>query len=302
MSDKLSALRHLLSASRYGASDHRAKIALEYLDPRAVAGWIYWKIAQRQLGEIEPGEIRRIQVLPEESSLLITGAPAALDRLQVLVENLDSPSGASISISCTSVETTEPHRLLCQPRVPTAIEMPDGSEFDPAATELDVGRLCPVAPQFADECVVVVNSYVDHSELDRMIEEGVAEIPWEPRLAEREGLGGAVTFQCEHTTPSGRPGLRLAALVGSNGLITIQVSLRCGDDDRPSSSGTLQYVALPGQTVAMGVIPRRGQSSTTTVLLVTADTMDRRGRRKAHRRAIEYARRVQRKAEVAKAR
>lgn len=294
MSDKLAALRHLLAASRYGATDHRAKIVLEHLDPRAVAGWVYWKLAQRQLGEIEPGNIRRIQVLPEENSVLITGEPAALDRLQVLIESLDTPSGASISLTCTSVETTEPQRLLCQPRIPSIIEMPDGSEFDPAATELDVGKLCPVAPDYADDCVVVVNPYVDPAELDRMIDEGVAEMPWEPRLVEREGLGGAVTFQCEHTMPSGQPGLRLAALLGANGLITVQVSLRCTGDDKPSSSGTVQYVALPGQTVAVGVIPHRGRLAKTTVLLVTADTLEKHSRRRAQRRARDYARRMHR--------
>ncbi len=296
MSDKLAALRHLLAASRYGATDHRARITLEFLDPRAVAGWIYWKLSQRELGEIEPGDIRRIQVLPEENGLLITGDSAALDRLQVLIENIDTPSTAKISISCTSVETTQPQRLLCQPRTPTLIELADGTEFDPAAGELDVGKLCPVAPDYADQCIVVVNPYVDADELDEMIEEGVAEMPWEPRFAERKGLGGAVTFQCEHTMPSGQPGLRLAALVGANGLITVQVSLRCAGDNRPSSSGTVQYVAFPGQTVAVGVMPRRGEVEKMTVLLVTADTVDRHARRKAHRRAHEHTKRLHRRA------
>ena len=293
MADKLAALRHLLAASRYGATDHRAKIALDFLDPRAVAGWVYWKLSQRQLGEIEPGSIHRIQVLPEEKSLLITGEAAALDRLQVLIESLDTPNAPSISVSCLSVETAEPYRLLCQPRVPTIIEMPDGTEFDPATTELDVGRLCPVAPDYADRCVLVVNPYVDPGELERMIEEEAAEMPWEPRLVEREGLGGVVTFQCEHTTPSGQPGLRLAALVGRHSLITVQVTLRCDGQDDGSNSGTVQYVALPGQTVAVGVIPRRRRRAKTAVLLVTVDILDRGSRRVALRRAREHAQRLQ---------
>ena len=289
MSDKLAALRHLLSASRYGATDHRAKIKLEYLDPRAVAGWIYWKLSQRQLGEIEPGSIHRIQVLPEENSLLITGDSASLDRIQMLIESLDLPSAPAISVSCISVETTEPQRLLCQPRIPMLIERPDGTEFDPAARELDVGRLCPVAPDYADECIVVVNPYVDPDELEKMVDEGVAEMPWEPRLVEREGLGGAVTFQCEHTMPSGRPGLRLAALVGATGLITLQISLRCTGDDQPSSSATVQYVSMPGQTIAVGVMPRSRQSDKMPVLLATADTVDGRARQRARRHAQRHA-------------
>jgi len=294
MPDKLSALKTLLAASRYADTDHRAKIELYHLDPRAVAGWIYWKLSQRQFEEIDPTQIRRIKVLPEDNALLVTGDPGALDRLQVMIERLDVPHAASISVSCVSVETTEPQRLLCQPRVPNIIERPDGTEYDPAKEQLDVGKLCPVAPEYADECIVVVNPYVDEDELDRMIEDGTAEMPWEPRFAEHKGLGGTVTFQCEHTMPSGQPGLRLAALVGTNGLITVQVSLRCAGDNRPSSSGTVQYVAFPGQTVAVGVIPGRMSVDRVTVLLVTADTIDRQTRNKAHRRAYEHTKRLHR--------
>lgn len=294
MPDKLAALRHLLAASRYADTDHRAKIELYHLDPRAVAGWIYWKLSQRQLEGVDPGDVRRIKVLPDDDALLITGDPAALDRLQVLIERLDVPHAATISVSCIAVQTTEPQRLLCQPRVPNIIERPDGTQFDPAGEQLDVGKLCPVAPEYADDCIVVVNPYVDPDEIDVMLEEGTAEMPWEPRFAEHKGLGGTVTFQCEHTMPSGQPGLRLAALVGANGLITVQVSLRCEGDNRPSSSGTVQYVAFPGQTVAVGVIPGRVSVEKMTVLLVTADTVDRQTRSKAHRRAYEHAKRLHR--------
>ncbi|NLO04653.1 MAG: hypothetical protein GX131_02370 [candidate division WS1 bacterium] len=294
MPDKLDALRHLLAASRYGATDHRAKVALDHLDARAVAGWLYWKLSQRQISEVEPGDIRRIQVIGDENALLITGENAALDRLQVLIESLDVPHAATISLTCISVETTQPHRLLCQPRAPNVIERPNGTQFDPAAAEVDVAKLCPVAPDYADECITVINPYVDTDELDAMIAEGVAEMPWEPRLAERKGLGGAVTFQCEHTMPSGRPGLRLGALMGTTGLITVQVSLRCAGEGAPEASATVQYVAFPGQTVAIGVIPQRGAIEKMTVLLVTADTIDRGARERAHRGAEAYAGRLHR--------
>lgn len=295
MPDKLAALRNLLAASRYGAIDNRAKIRLEHLDPRAVAGWVYWKLSQREFTDIEPGHIRRIQVLPDENALLITGEPVALDRIQVLIESLDVPQAAKISLSCVSVRTSQPQRLLCQPRSPNLVQMPDGTEFDPAAEELDVGKLCPVAPDYADECIVVVNPYVDTDELDRMLEEGVADMPWEPRFVERKGLGGTVTFQCEHTMPSGIPGLRLAALVGQMGLITVQVSLRCSGEGRMAeTSATVQYVAFPGQTVAVGVIPRVGTVKEMPVLLVTADTVDRHARKRAHRLAGEHTRGLRR--------
>jgi hypothetical protein len=294
MPDKLAALKHLLAASRYADTDHRAKIELYHLDPHAVAGWIYWKLSQQQFEEIEPSEIRRIKVLPDDNALLVTGEPGALDRLEVLIDRLDVPHAAAISVACVSVETTEPHRLLSQPRVPNIIERPDGTEYDPASEHLDVGRLCPVAPEYADDCIIVVNPYVDADEVDRMIEDGTAEMPWEPRFAEHKGLAGTVTFHCEHTMPSGQPGLRLAALLGANGLITVQVSLRCRGDARPSSSGTLQYVAFPGQTVAVGVIPAGVAVGEMTVLLVTADTIDRHARSRAHRRAHEHTRRLHR--------
>lgn len=292
MSDKLAALKHLLAASRYADTDHRAKIELFHLDPRAVAGWLYWKLSQRELEGIMPGDIRRMRVLPDDNALLVTGEPAALDRLNVLVERLDVPHTTSISVSCVSVETTEPQRLLCQPRVPNIIERADGTEFDPAAEHLDVGKLCPVAPEYADECIVVLNPYVDQDELERMIDDGTASVRWEPRFIERKGLGGSVTFQCEHTMPSGMPGLRLAALVGANGLITVQVSLRCEGDRQPSTSGTVQYSTFPGQTVAVGVIPGHREIKKMTVLLVTADTVDRHTRSKAHQRAYEHAKRL----------
>ncbi|MGI5817835.1 MAG: secretin N-terminal domain-containing protein [Armatimonadota bacterium] len=292
MSEKLAALRHLLAASRYADTDHRARIELYHLDARAVAGWIYWKLSQRQLEGIEAGDIRRIKVLPNDNALLITGDPAALDRLEVLIERLDVPHATTISVSCVSVETTQPQRLLCQPRVPNIIERADGTQFDPAEGQLDVGKLCPVAPEYADDCIVVVNPYVDADEVDRMIEDGTAEMPWEPRFVEHRGLGGTVTFQCEHTMPSGRPGLRLAALVGANGLITVQVSLRCEGDQRSSSSGTVQYVAFPGQAVAVGVIPGRSTVEKMIVLLITADTVDRHARSRAHQHAQEHTRRL----------
>ncbi len=292
MPDKLAALRNLLAASRYGAVDHRTTIPLEFLDARAVAGWLYWKLSQNQLPGIEPGQVRRIKVLADENALLVVGESVALDRLEALIDSLDVPTAASISLSCLSVETTEPERLLCHPRAPTLVEMPDGSQLDPTADALDVGKLGPLAPDFADDCVVVVNPYVDASEVDRMMEEGVAEMVYEPRFIERQGLGGAVTFQCEHTMPSGRSGLRLAALVGENGLITVQVSLRC--DGASQTSATVQYVAFPGQTVAVGVIPRVSAVEKMTVLLVTADTIDRQARDRAHRIAREHARGIRR--------
>ncbi len=294
MPDKLAALRHLLAASRYGATDHRATIPLKFLDARAVAGWLYWKLSQRQLGEIEPGDVRRIKVLSDQNALLLVGESAALDRLDALIDSLDVPSATGISLTCISVETGEPQRLLSQPRTPTIVEMPDGSQLDPATEELDVGRLGPVAPDFADECMMVVNPYVDTAELDEMIEEGVAEMPWEPRFAERQGLGGAVTYQCEHTMPSGQAGLRMAALLGQNGLITVQVSLRCDGDTTGATSATVQYVAFPGQTVAVGVMPRIGRVEKMTVLLVTADTIDRRARGRAHQIAQRHTRGLRR--------
>ncbi len=294
MPDKLSALRHLLAASRYTDTDHRARIELFHLDARAVAGWVYWKLSQHQFEDIDPGDVRRMRVLPDDNALLITGDPAALDRLQVLIESLDVPHAAAISLACIAVESTQPQRLLCQPRVPNIIERPDGTRLDLSRDQLDVGKLCPVAPDYADECIVVVNPYVDPDEIDRMIEDGSAEMPLEPRFVEHKGLGGAVTFQCEHTMPSGQPGLRLAALVGMDGLVTVQVSLRCEGDSRPSSSATVQYVAFPGQTVAVGVIPGRVSVPSTTVLLVTADTVDRSARRKAHQRARRHAQRLHR--------
>jgi len=294
MPDKLEALRHLLAASRYGATDHRTTIPLEFLDARAVAGWLYWKLSQRELGEVEPGDVRRIKVLADENALLLVGESVALDRLEALIDSLDVPTAASISLSCVSVETTQPQRLLCEPRAPTMVDMPDGSTLDPAADAVDVSRLCPVAPDFADDCVIVVNPYVDLGEVDGMIDEGVAEMTYEPRFVERQGLAGVVTFQCEHTMPSGQAGLRLAALVGDTGLITVQVSLRCSGDSPRASSATVQYVAFPGQTVAVGVIPRVGTIDRMTVLLVTADTIDRRARGRAHRIAREHARGLRR--------
>ena len=219
MTDKLAALRQLLAASRYADTDHRATMELYHLDARAVAGWVYWKLSQRQFDDIEPGDVRRIRVLPDDNALLITGEPAALDRLQMLIESLDVPHAATISLACVAVESTQPQRLLCQPRVPNIIERPDGTRLDLSRDQLDVGKLCPVAPEYADECIVVVNPYVDPDEIERMIEDGSAEMPWEPRFAEHKGLGGTVTFHCEHTMPSGQPGLRLAALVGRNGLV-----------------------------------------------------------------------------------
>ncbi len=294
MPDKLQALRHLLAASRYGATDHRATIPLEFLDARAVAGWLYWKLSQHELGEVDPGSVRRIKVIADENALLLVGESVALDRLEALIDSLDVPTAASISLSCVSVETAQPQRLLGEPRTPTMVELPNGSTLDPTGDALDVSKLCPVAPDFADECVIVVNPYVDRDELDEMLNEGVAEMLYEPRFVERQGLGGVVTFQCEHAMPSGQAGLRLAALVGDTGLITVQVSLRCSGDAPRTPSATVQYVAFPGQTVAVGVIPRMGTVERMTVLLVTADTIDRRARGRAHQIAREHARGLRR--------
>jgi hypothetical protein len=135
---------------------------------------------------------------------------------------------------------------------------------------------------------------VDLDEVREMIDEGTAAIDHEPRFVERQGLAGSVTFQCEHTMPSGQAGLRLAALVGDNGLVTVQVSLRCSGDDARRPSATVQYVAFPGQTVAVGVLPRAGSIVRMTVLLVTADTIDRHARDRAHQIAREHSRGLRR--------
>lgn len=289
MPDKLAALRHLLAASRYGSTDHRAVVSLEHLDPYAVAGWLYWKLNQHELGEIEASAVRRIKVLPDANALVLIGDSAAIDWLTALIDGLDVPAAAAISLTCLPIETTQPQRLLSQQRVPMQVEMPGGLHLDPASETLDLGKLCPVEPDFADECVTVINPYVDTAELDEMLDEGVAELLYEPRFAESHGLGGAVTYHCEHTMPSGRSGLRLAALVGRNGLITVQVSLRCsGHPPGDEHSATVQYVAFPGQTVAVGVMPAGGAPARMTVLVITADTIDRRARGRARKLAREH--------------
>lgn len=296
MPNKLAALRHLLAASRYGTTDHRAVVPLDHLDPRAVAGWLYWKLNQRELGEIDPGAVRRIKVLPDQNALVLIGDSTAIDWLTALIEGLDVPAAAAISLTCLPVETTQPQRLLSQQRVPTQVELPGGMQLDPASETLDLGKLGPVAPDFADECVVVLNPYVDTAELDEMLEEGVAELLYEPRFVESHGLGGVVTYHCEHTMPSGRPGLRLAALVSRDGLISVQVSLRCsGHPPGEEHSATVQYVAFPGQTVAVGVMPAGGAPERMTVLLVTADTIDRRARSRARKLAREHVRDLHRR-------
>jgi len=295
MPDKLAALRHLLAASRYGTTDHRVTVALEHLDPRAVAGWLYWKLAQHELGEIDPSSVRRIRVLADQNALVLVGDSTALDWLSGLIEGLDAPTAAAVSLTCLPIETTEPQRLLSQQRVPTQVEMPDGLQLDPASETLDLGKLCPVAPDFADECVTVINPYMDTAELDEMLREGVAELLYEPRFAESHGLGGAVTYHCEHTMLSGRSGLRLAALLGRNGLITVQVSLRCtGHPPDEEHSATIQYVAFPGQSVAIGVMPAGGAPVRMTVLVVTADTIDRRARSRARKLAREHVQSLRR--------
>jgi len=276
----------MLLAQRYGEAHQRATITIRNLDARAVAGWLYWKLSQRQLGPVRPGDIRRIKVISDQNAIVITGDPYAVDRLIVLVQELDMSAAGSISLSCIPVETTEPQRLLCQPHPMTLIELPDGSYMDPG-DEVSLAKLCPVEPDYADEMVVVVNPYVDTGEVEEMVRSGVAQIGDQPRLLERKGLAGAVTFHCEHTMPSGKSGLRLAALVGEHGLITVQVSIRCSGCalDSPladNGSATVQYVAYPGQTVAVGVIPAEGAKGSVTVLLLTADTEDTRARRKAH--------------------
>jgi hypothetical protein len=53
-------------------------------------------------------------------------------------------------------------------------------------------------------------------------------------------------------------------------------------------------VAFPGQTVAVGVIPGRATVEEMTVLLVTADTIDRHTRTKAHRHAREHTKQLHR--------
>lgn len=295
MPDKLAALRHLLAASRYGATDHRAVVPLQHLDAHAVAGWLYWKLSQHKLGDVDLHSLRRIKVLADENALVLIGDSTAIDRLTALIEDLDVPTAATLSLTCLPIETTEPQRLLSQQRIPTQVEMPGGLHLDPATETLDLGKLCPVAPDFADECVVVINPYVDTTELGEMLDEGVAQLLYEPRFAESHGLGGTVTYHCEHPMHDGRSGLRLAALLGRNGLITVQVSLRCsGHPPGDEHSATVQYVAFPGQTVAVAAMPGNGAPVRMTVLVITADTIDRRARSQARKLARERVEGVRR--------
>jgi len=275
----------MLLANGYRQGHHRAVVTLEHLDPRAVAGWVFWKLDQRQLGSLSWTDIRRIQVLGDGNALAISGEPAAVNRLQRLIEDLDVNALAAITLSCVPVDTTRPQRLLCQPRLSHLVDLPDGTQLDAAADEVDVGRLAPVEPDYADEMVVIVNPFVDPDEVEKMVEEGMATIGDQPRLIEHKGLGGTVTFECEHKMPNGRSGLRLAALMGQDGLMTVQASIRCSGCalDSPLAQGqsaTVQYTAYPGQTVAVGVLPATGVAGTMTVLLITADTVAPQRRRK----------------------
>ncbi len=209
----------------------------------------------------------------------------AVNRLQRLIEDLDVNPAAAITLSCIPVDTTQPQRLLCQPRLSHVVDMPDGTQMDAAADEVDVGRLAPVEPDYADEMVVVVNPFVDSDEVEKMVEEGVGTIGDQPRFIEHQGLAGTVTFECEHKMPNGRSGLRLAALMGQDGLMTVQASIRCSGWalDNPLAQGqsaTVQYTAYPGQTVAVGVLPATGITGIMTVLLITADAVGPQRRKK----------------------
>ncbi len=296
MSRGLYALKNLLTAHRYAHPHQRVVVPLENLDPRAVAGWLHWKLSQHQLGSVRLGDIRSIKVLSDRRALILIGEAAAVDRLRELVEELDEDAGGAISLSCIPITTTQPQRLLCQPPRGRNIQLPDGAEIDPAA-EISVERLCPVEPEYADEMVVVLNPYVSPEVVEQMVAAGVAEVGDQPRLIERKGLAGTVTFQCDHTMPSGKAGLRLAAQVGEQGLITVQVSIRCtgkelSDPLDEGRSATVQYVAYPGQTVAVGVVPASGCPGSMTVLLITADTVDTRARRQAENLARQIFQRL----------
>ncbi|MCD6359592.1 MAG: hypothetical protein J7M38_01935 [Armatimonadetes bacterium] len=287
MPHRLKALKRMLTAQRYTHPHRRVTVEVKNLDARALAGWIYWKLEQRQLGAVAPGDVRQIRVLGESNSIVIIGEPAAVARLRALIAELDHNAEGTITVSCIPVETSQAQRLLCRPRPSLLVEMPDGTQVDPAAEEVSVERLCPVEPEYADELVVVVNPFVDPAEVERMVAEGVARIGDQPRLIERKGIAGTVTFQCEHTMPSGKSGLRLAALVGENGLMTVQVSIRCSGVDLSDPlyggrSATVQYVAWPGQTVAVGVLPATGCRGPMTVLLLTADTVEARNAARPH--------------------
>ncbi len=285
MSSSMNALRRMLLANGYRQGHPRAVVTLEHLDPRAVAGWVFWKLDQHQLGPVNLADISRIQVLSSENALAITGEPAAINRLQILIEDLDVKTGATITLSCIPVDTTQPQRLLCQPRLSHLVELPDGTQTDAAADEVDVGRLAPVEPEYADEMVVIVNSFVDAGQVEEMVEEGIATIGDQPRFIEHKGLAGTVTFECEHKMPSSRSGLRLATLMGQDGLMTVQASIRCSGSalDSPLAQGqsaTVQYTAYPGQTVAVGVLPATGVIGIMTVLLITADAVAPQRRKK----------------------
>ena len=285
MPASLSALRRMLAANSYRQGIHRVVVTLERLDPSAVAGWLFWKLDRRQLGSVTRADIHRIRVLAGEDALEISGEPLAVNQLRRLIEKLDVNATAAITLSCIPVETTRPQRLLSQPRPLNLVDLPDGTQLDATGDEIDVGRLAPVEPDYADEMVVIVNSFVDPDEVDKMVAEGVATIGDQPRFIEHKGLAGTVTFECEHKMPSGRSGLRLAALMGHDGLMTVQASIRCSGCglDNPLDQGqsaTVQYVAYSGQTVAVGVLPATGVTGTMTVLLITADSVAPKRRKK----------------------
>lgn len=285
MPRSLTAIRRMLLANGYRQGHHSAVITLEHLDPRAVAGWVFWKLDQHQLGPVRRADISRIQVLGDRNALAISGEPVAVNRLQRLIEDLDVSPATAITLSCVPVDTTRPQRLLCQPRLSHLVDLPDGTQMDAAADEVNVGRLAPVEPDYADEMVVVVNPFVDPDEVEKMVEEGVGTIGDQPRFIEHQGLAGTVTFECQHKMPNGRSGLRLAALMGQDGLMTVQASIRCSGCalDNPLAQGesaTVQYTAYPGQTVAVGVLPATGITGIMTVLLITADAVGPQRRKK----------------------
>jgi hypothetical protein len=259
-------------------SQQTEKFTLRHAGAPGLAGWMQEELDENgELAGIPADQIDKIECIPQDNAIAVSGEEAAIERIRMLLAQVDVPI-TQIAIRCKMVELEEPELLLGEVGSTRQVTLADGSRVE--VTPKALARERPGWPLSQDETgpLVAINPHVNLAALAVLVATGRATMVNELRITVFQGIPGYIGFATEHEGKVYGPYLRFTATMTTDDLITVEASLPVTE---PPHAGVLsanvhmdvRHTARTGQTVAVGVLPKSEapEAERGIVFLLTAE-------------------------------
>jgi len=259
MRSRVTVIAILLLASCACEAEIHKIITLKHSDARAVCSWLQDAVEKGKWG-LSADQIEKIECIPRDNALLVSGEDAAIERIRDLLAGVDVPV-RQIEIRCKMVELEEPELLLGGVAPPTVLQLADGSRVEVPPEAVPPDRPGWPLPEDETGTLLAINPHVDVSVLEGLLDNGRVTVMNEPRITTLQGMPGYIGFATDHEGKVYGPRFGFTATMTDDELITVEASLHW---DEPPVAGVVspnvhidvRYTARTGQTVAVGVLPK----------------------------------------------